>query len=214
MIRRYFNTTEIIQLLTSNFYSRLYYGAEIWQIPGLNRNAKKQLYSASAGALKLCEKIYDPSCSYIDLHKKFKRALPNKFTLYRHGLLLYKLFNNMIPRKDWVDLNFQITNTSRQTLFEIRNDSNFKVGNNILCNRLSCLNKKIELNMLNIPLNSYKIMCKEMFLSWVICSIKEIVFNFTSIINFQFSVCSFYNNVYSFKKEQINYFKIKSKFDK
>jgi hypothetical protein len=29
MIRKYFKTSEIIQLLTSNFYSKLYYGSEI-----------------------------------------------------------------------------------------------------------------------------------------------------------------------------------------
>jgi hypothetical protein len=29
MIRKYFKTFEIIQLLTSNFYSKLYYGSEI-----------------------------------------------------------------------------------------------------------------------------------------------------------------------------------------
>ena len=38
MIRKYFKTSEIIQLLTSNFYSKLYYGSEIWHLPNLNSN--------------------------------------------------------------------------------------------------------------------------------------------------------------------------------
>jgi hypothetical protein len=33
MIRKYCKTFEIIQLLTSNFYSKLYYGSEIWHLP-------------------------------------------------------------------------------------------------------------------------------------------------------------------------------------
>jgi hypothetical protein len=33
MIRKYFKTFEIIQLLTSNFYSKLSYGSEIWHLP-------------------------------------------------------------------------------------------------------------------------------------------------------------------------------------
>ena len=149
LIRKYFTTPKIVQLLTSNFYSRFYYGSEIWHIPTLNRNCKKMLLSASANALKLCNTFYDPSVSYVDLHILHKRALPSKFCLYRHCLLLHKVFNDSIPKRDWIDLNFQMINTSRQTSFETQNHSVYKVGNNILSNRLTCINKKVTLDMLN-----------------------------------------------------------------
>lgn len=165
MIRKYFTTSEIKTLLTSNYFSKLYYGSEVWQTPKLNANSKKQLLSASANAIKLCETHYNPEISYINLHRKHDRALPNQFYMYRHSLLLFKLFNNMIPENDWCDLNLQIVNTRRQKFFEIQNTSSYKVGNNILCNRLSCLNGKIELNLLNLSLDSYKVKCKELFLS-------------------------------------------------
>ena len=164
LIRKYFTTPEIVQLLTSNFYSRFYYGSEIWHIPTLNRNCKKMLLSASANALKLCNIFYDPFVSYIDLHKLHKRALPSKFCIYRHCLLLHKVFNDSIPRNDWLNLNFQIITTSRQTTFEVQNRSTYKVGNNILSNRLACINKKIPLNMLNLDIGPYKVNCKNMFL--------------------------------------------------
>ncbi len=41
MIRKYFKTPEVIQQLTSNFYSKLYYGSEIWHLPTLKSNCKK-----------------------------------------------------------------------------------------------------------------------------------------------------------------------------
>ena len=164
LIRKYFTTNEIVQLLTSNFYSKLYFGSEIWHIPTLNFNCKKLLMSASANALKLCNIHYDPYVSYVDLHKLHKRALPNKFCLYRHCLLLYKVFNNEIPKNDWLDLNFKMINTSRQIFFEISNTAGYRVGNNILSNRLSCINKRITLDMLNLKVDSFKIRCKEMFL--------------------------------------------------
>jgi hypothetical protein len=66
LIRKYFTTPEIVQLLTSNFYSKFYYGSKIWHIPILNQNCKKMLLSASANALKLCNVFYDPSVSYTD----------------------------------------------------------------------------------------------------------------------------------------------------
>jgi hypothetical protein len=164
LIRKYFTTPEIVQLLTSNFYSRFYYGSEIWHIPTLNRNCKKMLLSASANALKLCNTFYDPSVSYVDLHILHKRALPSKFCLYRHCLLLHKVFNDSIPKRDWIDLNFQMINTSRQTSFETQNHSVYKVGNNILSNRLTCLNKKVTLNMLNLDIGPFKVTCKNMLL--------------------------------------------------
>ena len=164
LIRKYFTTPEIVQLLTSNFYSRFYYVSEIWHIPTLNRNCKKMLLSASANALKLCNTFYDPSVSYVDLHILHKRALPSKFCLYRHCLLLHKVFNDSIPKRDWIDLNFQMINTSRQTSFETQNHSVYKVGNNILSNRLTCLNKKVTLNMLNLDIGPFKVTCKNMLL--------------------------------------------------
>ena len=44
LIRKYFKTTEIIQLLTLNFNSKFYYGSEIWHLPTLNQNCKKCFY--------------------------------------------------------------------------------------------------------------------------------------------------------------------------
>ena len=164
LIRKYFTTPEIVQLLTSNFYSRFYYGSEIWHIPTLNQNCKRMLLSASANALKLCNVFYDPRVSYIDLHKLNNRALPSKFCLYRHCLLLHKVFNDFIPKRDWIDLNFQMINTSRQTSFEIQNHSVYKVGNNILSNRLTCINKKVPLNILNLDIGPFKVICKNMLL--------------------------------------------------
>ena len=122
------------------------------------------LLSATANALKLCNLYYDPSISYIDVHALHKRALPTNFCFYRHCLLLYKVFNDFIPKEDWLDLNFKMIHTSRQTHFEIIKSSNYKVGNNILSNHLTCLNKKIPLEMLNLTIENFKIRCKNMFL--------------------------------------------------
>jgi hypothetical protein len=164
MIRRYFKTFEIIHLLTSKFYSKLYYGSEIWHLLTLNSHCKKLLLSTSVNALKLCNAIHYPNISYVDLHKLHKKALPNNFCTYRHCLLLFKVFNNKILERDWLNLNFQMINTRRTTLFEIQNCSVYKVGNNILSNRLSCLKRKLQLESLNLSFEMYKITCKGIFL--------------------------------------------------
>ena len=54
VIRKYFNPDEIKNLLTSIFYSRLYYGSEVWHIPGLELAQCKSLKFASANAIRNC----------------------------------------------------------------------------------------------------------------------------------------------------------------
>ena len=46
LVRRFFNTKEIIQLLTSNYYSILYYNSEVWHMNSLNQNLKHSLLVA------------------------------------------------------------------------------------------------------------------------------------------------------------------------
>ena len=133
----------------------------------LNQNLKHLLLSASANALKVSYNTYDQSISYLELHIQSKRALPTELCVYKHSLLLYKVMREEQPKRDWIDLNFQMINTRRQLSFETRNTSNYKVGNNNLSNRLSSLNKKIQLQDLNLPFESYKIKCKMMFLNQV-----------------------------------------------
>ena len=54
--------------------------------------------------------------------------------------------------------------SSRQTNFITIPNSNFKIGNNKLSNRLSIRNGKINLNWLNMSANSYKIKCHQLLL--------------------------------------------------
>ena len=164
LIRRYFNQTELRTILTSNFYSILYYNSEIWHIPSLNPVSKQQLLSASANALKLCNTQVDPFVSFLDLHINNSRATPIQMLMYKHALLLFNIFNNMKPTNDWIDLNFNQINSSRQSNFQIIQKSNFKIGNNILGIRLQILNNKIPLEWLNLSLNSFKLKCKAKFL--------------------------------------------------
>ena len=46
LIKNFFNPVELGTLLTANYYSILYYNAEIWLLPKLNKNLKSTLLSA------------------------------------------------------------------------------------------------------------------------------------------------------------------------
>ena len=164
LIKRYFNQTELRTILTSNFYTILYYNSEIWHIPSLNPISKQQLLSASANALKLCNVYNDPFISFRELHLSNSRATPNQMIKYKHALLLFSIFNGMTPTKDWIDLNFHQTTTSRQKNFKVIQRSNFKIGKNIICCRLTTINNEIPFQWLNLSRDAYKLKCKNKFL--------------------------------------------------
>ena len=102
--------------------------------------------------------------SFMDIHKSCKRATPSQIIAYKHAILLHKLYNANFPQADWMDLNFHQILTSRQTKFKISKGNKFLVGNNILATRLSILNNKVDLNDLNLSLDSFKVKYKKIFL--------------------------------------------------
>jgi hypothetical protein len=53
LIRRFFNTKELLKLQTSNYYSVLYYNCEEWMISSLKVRVQQSLLTALANALKM-----------------------------------------------------------------------------------------------------------------------------------------------------------------
>ena len=164
LISKFFNTQELLQLITSNFYSILYYNSEIWHLPSLKRVLKQKLLSSSAKAIKICAKFDTGDISFINIHKMYKRASPDNFLLYKHALALYKLFWSRDLSMEFIALNFNSIITSRQVNFIELTDNKRKVGINALANRFRQLNNRIPLSQFNKSIESYKIFCKKEFL--------------------------------------------------
>ena len=87
LIWRYFNTNELTNLITSHYYSILYYNCEIWLILPLRLDLNKKLPAASSTALKLCGK-HDWTTSYERLHKLHKRGTSAEKMKNKHALEL------------------------------------------------------------------------------------------------------------------------------
>ena len=166
LIRKFFNTRELISLTTSNYYSILYYNSEIWHLPSLTNELKHSLFIASAVALRVCLHYPDNSISYKELHKITKRATPEMICEYKMALLLYKTFNDRQPEGEWLNLNDNFICTSRQSLFKVKRAHHSKTGLNCATNRFHYLNDKIPLEWLNKGFANYKIECKKLFLSF------------------------------------------------
>ena len=120
IIKKYFNKQELLTLLTSNYYSILYYNSEIWHLTTLKQDLKQKLLSASASALKLCSSLKDEYISYERLHQINKRATPVKMSMYKLAIQLFKTYNLEQPSPDWIDLNIQQNFNGRTEKFQVK----------------------------------------------------------------------------------------------
>ena len=82
LINIYFNTKELLQILTSNFYSVLYYNCEVWMSTNLRLEDKKFLMTASSASLKLALHYPKHNLSYHNLHVICNRATPEMYGNY------------------------------------------------------------------------------------------------------------------------------------
>jgi hypothetical protein len=71
--------------------------------------------------------------------KQNGRANPTNLMKYKHAILLFKIYYKGETIKDWLALNFNQVLPGRQTHFAAIKDQNFKIGSNILSNRLKTL---------------------------------------------------------------------------
>ncbi len=79
IIKRHFTEQELLTLVTSLCFSKLYYGSQVWLLPTLKESLYKKLFSQSGQCLSICNR----ELSHINLHKKYLRATPKLFSLYQ-----------------------------------------------------------------------------------------------------------------------------------
>ena len=162
-LKKFFTSLEMKTLLTSNYYSSLYYNSEIWLSNSLKQELKQSLLSASANAIRSCIPLQNRFISFEAIHKNCNQFTPTQMGYYKLSILLHKLYNSATHCKDWRDLANQIVITRRQTRFRIFKSNNFKIGMNILSNRFFVLNDRIELNDLDLTLPCFKKKMKCLF---------------------------------------------------
>ena len=63
----------------------------------IRTNVFKTNVVTPANALKIAQRHPDRMESFINIHNNLKRATPNNLMVFKHTVLLHKLFNNQTP---------------------------------------------------------------------------------------------------------------------
>ena len=87
------------------------------------------------------------------------------FAKYKLAIQLFKIYNGYEHNDDWQDMNHQQNFSARCEMFHINDYSNLRVGKNIICNRLTILNRQVNLDWLNLSLTAFKLKTKNAFLT-------------------------------------------------
>ena len=147
-----------------SFYSKLYYGSEVWHLPERTSAQNKMIKFASANALRIATNEITIYHTHTEIHQMVNRALPDQMIQYKHALMMYQLFKKCTPDNEFMNLNFQANLNQRIQYQNLIRIQNYNVGNNILLNRLCSLNNKIDKSLMNGSYLTFKLKCKAVFL--------------------------------------------------
>jgi len=154
-VRTFFTDKEMINLVTANVYSKLYYGSQVWLLPNLKEKLFTKMFSHSGRILK----IIDKDSSFRALHKKYNRSTPKIFALYQTSLCLYNAHKN-VPNNYPQELEIVMLNERRNKRFTFVRNNRFKVGLNLIKNRLRSITNVIDKNWIDMNVETFKLKCK------------------------------------------------------
>ena len=125
---QHFSAIELKQIITTNFFSILYYNWEIWHLPTLLPIHPQCKAKFASSVSKCLELYYAREISNI-WHNLNAQANPEQVSIYKLALQLHKNWNMRQPSLDWLYLNENICKNSSQ-FSETLSASNTKIGNN------------------------------------------------------------------------------------
>ena len=156
IIKRHFTESELLTLITSLCYSKLYYGSQVWLLPTLKESLYKSLLSQSGQCLKLLNR----DLSYVSLHKKYLRATPKLFAHYHTAVNYFEAINEKIYFQEVPELINNVLSDRRNLMLTFVRRNNYKIGLNLLSNRLRSISNCIPKNSLSLSKTQFKTFCK------------------------------------------------------
>jgi len=139
-IRHKFTLLQFKKIVTSQYFSILYFCSPVWLHDGLKSGLKRQINSAHFKALHIMLKDYKNKISQNVLTKKCGRATPKQWYRYSTATLIIKTFNTKSLTYINNIIRSSIYTTRRKPLIgRFFDNSKGKIGKQSLENRLNLM---------------------------------------------------------------------------
>ena len=107
-----------------------------------------------------CLKILKSDMSYVNLHKNFLRATPRLFALYQTAINYFEVMNAQVYIHEKDDLFNNTTSDRRNVYFTFVKSNSYKVGLNLLSNRLRAITNTVLKCSMSYSKDAFKTFCK------------------------------------------------------
>jgi len=165
-IRRKFTFEDFQKLITSQYFSQLYY---CWLIPTLKANLKKLVNTAHYKALRISLYDFKKKIPRHELTKRCKRASPSEWGKYAHASFVIKCLQHNAPNHLAVKIRETLFATRREPeIGKFFNISKGKIGMQSIQNRLKFMDSFMEPWLgKEIPDNSRRRMLKRVLFDYL-----------------------------------------------
>ena len=134
-------------------------------MPNISCDAKHNLLSISANALRSCLICDGFNISFENIHKVNLKCTPSQIMLYQIATNLHRVLNfENCPTFEQTTVLKQILCGGRQLKFEIVRDFKGKIGMNTTANKFYHISKLIGLDLVNLKYVHLKKIAKTQFL--------------------------------------------------
>ncbi len=170
-LRNKFNTSQFLQILTTQFFSKMLYASQVWLTSSTSRRLWKRIESLHYKAVRVAVRDHKRRINREKLDEKSKRASPKQWSKYSIASIVIKILRDKIPSGLHTILNETLYEEKRHPgLGKFYDNSKGKIGKQKLGNNIQFMSAikspwngenwnddKIRIELKKVFFNYYKI---------------------------------------------------------
>ena len=129
------------------------------------------LLQSSSRMLRIVDKDYQHAISYVNLHRKYKRALPEMWGNYMTACALHHVLAIQYSSTIINGLTNNVLHENRRQGIKFTQSNEKKIGFNCLFNRVQLVSGKMDFNWMDLNPGLFKINCKQLFIIGVLLNL-------------------------------------------
>jgi hypothetical protein len=150
VLKKKLSRKELLKVITTHYYSRLYYGSEVWFQP-LKKVLKDSISPVHYFPLRLALNDFNRLTSRKSINLKVNRAPPNELNEYKLARILISISNNQDPFVLFYELlSHSVVETRKPHNPKFLDMSRTRLGRQSLANRVNVVAMKLKFEWLHV----------------------------------------------------------------